>query len=229
MVNGDSVEIVFETHSTSEDNERGIATGWLPGKLSDRGRAQAADLGRRRRDGGFAAVFTSDLHRAVETATIAFADTGLPILHDWRLRECDYGRRNGMAAARLHADRTRHIDEPYPGGESWRESVRRVGGFLGDLPSRWRGQRVLVIGHVATRWGFDHLLDGTALEDLAAADFAWQEGWRYRLVVEDERDVGGRRRADATEAAFLQHAERADVVRGDVRVEGPAQIRDEQL
>jgi len=31
-----SVEIVFETHSISVDNERGIATGWLPGRLSAR-------------------------------------------------------------------------------------------------------------------------------------------------------------------------------------------------
>ena len=35
-----SVEIVFETHSTSVDNERGIATGWQDGELSERGRDQ---------------------------------------------------------------------------------------------------------------------------------------------------------------------------------------------
>ena len=29
-----SVRIVYETHSTTEDNENGIATGWLPGRLS---------------------------------------------------------------------------------------------------------------------------------------------------------------------------------------------------
>lgn len=26
-----TVEIVYETHSTTTDNEAGIATGWLPG------------------------------------------------------------------------------------------------------------------------------------------------------------------------------------------------------
>lgn len=40
---------------------------------------------------------------------------------------------------------------------------------------------MLVIGHVATRWGFDHLLDGVALEDLIAANFGWREGWEYRV------------------------------------------------
>ena len=27
-----TIEIVFETHSTTEDNEKGSATGWRPGK-----------------------------------------------------------------------------------------------------------------------------------------------------------------------------------------------------
>ena len=31
------IELVFETHSLSTDNERGIATGWLPGELSEHG------------------------------------------------------------------------------------------------------------------------------------------------------------------------------------------------
>jgi hypothetical protein len=33
-----TVEIVYETHSVTTDNEAGIATGWLPGQLSDEGR-----------------------------------------------------------------------------------------------------------------------------------------------------------------------------------------------
>jgi broad specificity phosphatase PhoE len=176
-----AVEIVFETHSWSTDNDRGIATGWLPGRLSERGRALAADLGHRRRDDRIAAVFTSDLRRAVETAEIAFGGTGIPILHDWRLRECDYGAANGGPAAGMHDRRAEHLDRPYPGGESWRDAVRRVGGLLDDLPTRWDGRRVVVIGHVATRWAFDHLIDGVPLDDLVVADFAWREGWEYRL------------------------------------------------
>lgn len=37
--------IVFETHSITEDNELGFATGWLPGRLSATGRELARDLG----------------------------------------------------------------------------------------------------------------------------------------------------------------------------------------
>lgn len=176
-----STVIVFETHSWSEDNGWGIATGWLPGRLSERGRASAAELGRRRRGDGIAAVFTSDLRRAVETAEIAFQGSDIPILHDWRLRECDYGSRNGAPAGEMHKHRVDHLDRPYPDGESWRQAVRRVGGFLADVPTRWADRRVLVIGHVATRWALDHLLDGVPLEELVGADFGWREGWEYRL------------------------------------------------
>jgi 2,3-bisphosphoglycerate-dependent phosphoglycerate mutase len=176
------IEIVFETHSWSQDNDRGVATGWLPGRLSERGRHLAVELGERRRKDGLAAVFTSDLTRAVETASLAFAGTDIPVLHDWRLRECDYGDNNGMLAIQLHRSRSEHLDKPYPGGESWRQAVHRVGRFLGDLSLRWSDTRVLVIGHVATRWAFDHLINSVSLEELVDADFGWREGWEYRLA-----------------------------------------------
>jgi 2,3-bisphosphoglycerate-dependent phosphoglycerate mutase len=175
------IAIVFETHSTTEDNEAGRATGWLPGRLSEPGRKQARELGQRRAADGIAAVFCSDLRRAVETAEIAFAGSGIPVLHDWRLRECDYGALNGMPAAEMHAGRRDHLDVPYPGGESWRQAVTRAGRFLADLAPRWEGQRIVVIGHVATRWGLDHVLEGVSVEDLLARDFAWRPGWLYVL------------------------------------------------
>jgi 2,3-bisphosphoglycerate-dependent phosphoglycerate mutase len=124
------VSVVFETHSITVDNERGVATGWLPGELSGRGREGARELGRRRAGDGLAAVFCSDLARAAETARIAFAGASVPVLLDWRLRECDYGSQNGMPAAELHAGRRAHLDARYPGGESWRQGVARVGWFL---------------------------------------------------------------------------------------------------
>jgi 2,3-bisphosphoglycerate-dependent phosphoglycerate mutase len=138
-----TTEIVFETHSTSEDNQRGIATGWHQGRLSRLGREQARQLGDRRRGDGIAAVFTSDLRRAVETAEIAFDGTDIAILHDWRLRECDYGDLNGSPAEAVLQQRARFLEESYAGGESWRQAVGRVGRFLGDVGLRWDGQRVL--------------------------------------------------------------------------------------
>ena len=119
-----AIELVFETRCTTVDNEEGRATGWLPGRLSARGRGEAEELGRRRRDDGIAAVFCSDLARAAETAAIAFRGSEIPVLYDWRLRECDYGRCNGMPAAELHRGRHRHLDQSYPGGESRRQATR---------------------------------------------------------------------------------------------------------
>jgi 2,3-bisphosphoglycerate-dependent phosphoglycerate mutase len=177
-----SIEIVFETHALSEDNERGIATGWLPGRLSARGRVNAAEMGKRRRADGIAAVFTSDLRRAAETAEIAFGDTDIPILYDWRLRECDFGARNGSPAAEIGRDRLDYCDRPYPGGESHRQAIQRAAGFLADLPTRWAGLRVMLIGHRATYRALEHVINRLTVRELITADFKWRaEGWEYRL------------------------------------------------
>ncbi len=69
-----ALQLVFETHQPTEDNEAGIATGWLPGRLSAFGRSQAAELGERRRDDGLTAVFSSDLTRATETVDVVARD-----------------------------------------------------------------------------------------------------------------------------------------------------------
>jgi broad specificity phosphatase PhoE len=175
-----SVEVVYETHSTTEDNEAGIATGWLPGRLSATGRDQARELGERRRDDGIAVVFTSDLRRAVETAEIAFAGSGVPLVADARLRECDYGELNGTAEP-AGGSRAPHLEVPYPGGESWHQAVQRVAGFLHELRREHDGERVLVIDHVATRLALDMVADGRKLEEAIAAPFAWQPGWEYAL------------------------------------------------
>lgn len=169
--------VVFETHSTSEDNEAGIATGWLGGALSAAGRAQAAELGERRRNDGIEVVYASDLQRAVETAAIAFDGSAIPLRVDWRLRECDYGELNGRPRTLLDEQRVTRVDEPWPGGESWRDAVARVTSFLAEL----RGGRVLVIGHVATRWALEHRVRGRTIESLAAEEFDWRPGWEYEL------------------------------------------------
>jgi 2,3-bisphosphoglycerate-dependent phosphoglycerate mutase len=175
------IEVVFETHSWTEDNEARIATGWLPGRLSAAGEELAAALGRRRRDDRCAAIFSSDLARARHTVEIAFPYEELPVFFDWRLRECDYGALNGHPLEELEHEA--HIDAPFPQGESWRQAIARVERAIKDLHPRWDGSRVLIVGHVATRLALDHLVLGKPVEDLVSAPFDWQEGWEYVLPI----------------------------------------------
>jgi broad specificity phosphatase PhoE len=176
-----AVDIVYETHALTIDNETGRATGWLPGELSAQGRRNARELGERRRADGLRVVFCSDLWRAVETVEIAFPSRGLPVHRDTRLRECDYGELNGMPVAELARLRVRHLDEPFPGGQSYRQVVEQTHDFLRDLAAGWDGTRVLIVAHSANRWALDHLLHGVPLAELVTADFDWRPGWSYRL------------------------------------------------
>ena len=88
---------------------------------------------------------------------------------------------NGSPVERVTAMRRRCIDVPFPGGESYRDAVRRMRDFLDDVGARFDGERILVIGHSATRWALEHLLNDVPLESLVDAPFEWQEGWEYRL------------------------------------------------
>ena len=178
------IELVYETHSLTLDNERGFATGWLPGELSPQGRELARELGERRRDDGIAAIFTSDLRRAVETVEIAFGGSAIPIHQDARLRECDYGELNGASVAEIEAVRADRIERPFPGGESYMDVVHRTRDFLDDLLREHDGERVLVVSHGANRLALDHLLRGDPLARLVEEQFDWRPGWEYKL---DER------------------------------------------
>jgi broad specificity phosphatase PhoE len=176
-----ALEIVYETHSTTTDNEAGVATGWLPGDLSERGRREALDLGRRRQNNDLAAIYVSDLARAQQTVQLAFAGSQIPIITDARLRECDYGGLNGHPVTELAPQRSSHVSLPWPGGESYMDVVDRTRLLLDDLVAQWNGARLLLVGHSANKWVLDHLLLGADLEELTSAGMNWQPGWEYRL------------------------------------------------
>jgi broad specificity phosphatase PhoE len=133
----------------------------------------------RRREDGLSAIFVSDLERALETVRIAFAGSGLPVVVDGRLRECDYGRLNGMPRARLDAERAAHVDQAWPSGESYRDVVARTASFLDRLVERWDGTRVLVVAHSANKVALDHLLLAGDLAELVAQPMEWRPGWEY--------------------------------------------------
>ena len=148
------ITLVYETHSTTLDNEAGIATGWLPGELSEEGLRQAVALGQRRRDDGIDLVVTSDLARAVDTTRVALGDSRIPIRQDSRLRECNYGDLNGSPVEQLRP-RAAYISSPFPLGESYEGVVQRTADLLEELAATVRdGSRVLLVSHwrIAGRW-----------------------------------------------------------------------------
>lgn len=176
------VRLVYETHATTYDNERGFATGWLPGELSPAGIENARELGARRRADGIHLVVCSDLARAVATVEVAFGAGPPPRTTDPRLREVDYGQLNGAPVEVVHAQRRARVDEPFPGGQSYREVAAGVDALLRELLVERPGERVLLVGHAATRYSLDHLLTGRPLEAAVAAPFNWRPGWDYLLT-----------------------------------------------
>ena len=165
----------------SDDNASGTASGWNHSQLSESGRDLAGELGDRRRDDGLAAVLTSDLRRAVETADIAllirpFRSSGTGDFGSATTAEETACRRPSSTSTRLRTS-TSPTRAGSRGGKRFSGAPRSSRTSSGT----GAGQRVLVIGHVATRWSLDHMVDGVPLEQLVSSDFGWQLGWEYRL------------------------------------------------
>jgi broad specificity phosphatase PhoE len=176
-----ALELVYETHAITTDNEAGFATGWNRGELSPRGRESAMELGRRRRDDGIDVIYVSDLGRAVDTARIAFEGSPIPVIEEPRLRECNYGEQNGMATELHGRLRISHVEVPWPGGESYRDVAARTAELLEELAMRHDGGRILWISHSACKFALDHLLLGRDLTDVVAHGMDWQPGWEIRV------------------------------------------------
>jgi 2,3-bisphosphoglycerate-dependent phosphoglycerate mutase len=96
--------LIMIRHGESEWNDKGLFTGWVDVRLSDRGRTEAVRAGQQLSDAGLRPeiVHTSLLSRAIETANIALAvaDLGwLPVRRSWRLNERHYGALQGKDKA----------------------------------------------------------------------------------------------------------------------------------
>jgi broad specificity phosphatase PhoE len=159
--------------------------------LSATGREQARELGQHYANKALDVAFCSDLQRASETAAIGFSGRGLPIIPDARLREYDYGHMTQYPLALVEAEFARRVTEPFPDGESLSMVVQRVGTFLRDVLREYDGKTIVVIGHRATRYAFEHWCNGTSLEDIVRAPWPWLDVpiWRYELhAIRDETE-----------------------------------------
>jgi alpha-ribazole phosphatase/probable phosphoglycerate mutase len=175
------IEIVFESHATTYDNEKKLGSGHYDVDLSEAGVQQAKQLGERRNGEHFDVIFCSDLQRARKTAELAFGDK-FPIIQDERLRECDYGSYEHKPSAQIEAERVQRITQPFPDGESYQQRAEYMKSFLAELAATYQGKRVLIIGHRATQYGLERWIIGKSLEEIVTAPWHWQPGWTYRLV-----------------------------------------------
>lgn len=123
------------------------------GRLSPRGRAQVGALADSLRDENLAAVASSTLSRAVESAKVAarrldLPHSRLPGLDEIGVGECA-GRPYGDTCYRGPYDRwtAGDLEARVPGGEDGHEVLARFRDSLDELADTHRGESVLVFTH----------------------------------------------------------------------------------
>lgn len=179
-----SVEITYFVHGTTTDNEQDLATGWLPGELSEVGKHQAKDLGGMVADKQFDVVFCSDLQRAIDSAELGFGDK-YEIIQDERLRECNYGDMNGQSAASFKGRMEDYVDDPFPNGESYKDVEARLASFVDFLRNNYEGKHIAIVAHQGPQLALDVILGGKTWHQAIAEDWrkqkAWQPDWEYTV------------------------------------------------
>lgn len=153
---GGPTRLLLLRHGQTEMSRQRRYSGRGDPELTEAGRRQAADAARYLSGrGGIAAVVSSPLRRAHDTATAAADALGLPVRADDDLIETDFGEWEGLtfgeAAQRhpdLHARWLRDPGLPPPGGESFEQVAERVARARDRIVADHGEGTVLVVSHV---------------------------------------------------------------------------------
>jgi probable phosphoglycerate mutase len=156
-------ELLLVRHGQSSSNAAGRATGEADAALTPLGERQAEATAAVIATRSVAALYTSDLRRAVESAHAIERVTGLTAVRSAALRERSLGELSDLPfkelAARYPADwaaiESANLDARPPGGESLRDCSQRLRPFLGEVLARHAGERIVLVSH---RMLLDHLL-----------------------------------------------------------------------
>lgn len=175
------MKISFFAHSTTTDNELHNATGWLQGELSEKGLQQAAELPGKVVDDSFTVVYSSDLKRGVDSATIGFGKTH-KLRQDWRFREANYGTLDGTNKS-FKSDMAQFIETPYPYGESYKDTEKRIKEFLDEIKLEFSDGHIAIIGHEATQLAIEVICNNKTWDQVIAENWrpkgTWQPGRFY--------------------------------------------------
>lgn len=158
-----STRLLLVRHGETEDNRRQVFQGQLGRGLNGLGREQAGRLAARLSGAAPspAAIVSSDLERARETAEILGAALGLVPTLDADLREVYLGRWQGLS----HAEIAERFPDEWSawragqdirrgGGETYAELGDRVSRSLSAIADARPGETVLVVSHGAALKSF---------------------------------------------------------------------------
>lgn len=177
-----SVKIIYFVHGTTTDNLEHKATGWLPGKLSEKGIQQSLALKEKINMEEIDLVISSDLKRAVDSANNIFKGKK-EILHDKRIRECNYGELDGKDSSLVLYEE--HIDVPFPNGESLKDVEARLRDFCNYLLENYDGKTIALVAHKAPQLALEVITKNVSWEYAIENDWrktkVWQPGWRYEI------------------------------------------------
>ena len=128
--------IYFARHGETVWNVENKICGMTDSPLTEKGRQQARELGRKVRESGVRIdeILYSPLSRAADTAKAVAAATGLPARCEPRLREQCFGKYEGTPrdGAEFRISKT-HFADRYDGGESMMQLAQRIYNLLDEL------------------------------------------------------------------------------------------------
>jgi len=154
---GTPVRILLARHGETVFNVEGRWQGQSDSPLTERGKAQARELARALAHESIAAVYSSDLGRAAQTAEEVATIHGLSVITDERLREIHTGDWTAKGRVEIEAGwpgglqqwATQPSHFVIPGGESIYAAQQRVLSFFATHMPAHEGQTVVVISHGA--------------------------------------------------------------------------------
>jgi 2,3-bisphosphoglycerate-dependent phosphoglycerate mutase len=151
----ESTRILLVRHGETDWNAAGRIQGHSDTPLNAAGRLQARRAAQRLAREPIRALYSSDLARAFETATIIGAPLGLTVVASPQLRERRYGEWEGLTAAEIQAHypeqfaiwRARSTDFAPPQGETRNEILTRALAELQTIARRHVREMVAVVSH----------------------------------------------------------------------------------
>ena len=145
--------ILLVRHGETDSNAEGRIQGQTNTPLNERGRAQAQALADELAGEAIAAVYSSDLDRARETAEILAGRLDLPVVVDPALRERNFGSWEGRTVDEFEARwpgawaRWREGDEGEGDVEDHLALAARVRDAIHRLAAAHPGERILIVAH----------------------------------------------------------------------------------